>query len=247
MAFTKTLQQFSDRVQFLADIRGQVGTDATVDRHPQADVFELASDDYRLLRTDLTRLGYSEFLVATSPAALSTTAQATGETFAVQTSPAGAISIRGVDILVRGEWRSLNHITWEQRRSTPVRADLGGFPGYWSEISMGSVATTVLTAGTIGIFPRPTTTIQHRIWYLPEFTAITDATHLFLYGDASWWDWHTAKTAWTIAAIRDNDAKKRADNLEKMRAAAFSTMESMAPKRQVDGTRTQFRNDCYNS
>lgn len=247
MAFTKTLQQFSDRVQFLADIRGQVGTDATVDRHPQDDVFALASDDYRLLRTDLTRLGYSEFLVATSPAALSTTAQATGEKFSVETSPAGAISIRGVDVLIRGEWLALDHITWEQRRAAPVRADRGGFPAYWSELSMGSVATTVLTAGSIGIFPLPTQTIQHRIWYLPEFTAITGTTDLFLYGDASWWDWHTAKTAWTIAAIRDGDLKKRADNLEKMRMAAFATMEQMAPKRQTDGVRTQMRHDSYNS
>jgi hypothetical protein len=245
VAFTKTLQQFSDRVQFLADIRGQVGTDSVVDRHPQDDVFAMASDDYRLLRTELTRLGYSEFLVATSPAALSLTAQATGESFSVQTSPAGALSIQGVDVLDRGEWRALDNIGWQQRRASVI-SQRSSSPEFWSELSMGSVATTVLTAGTIAILPRPNQALQHRIWYLPEFTAITGTTDLFLYGDASWWDYHTATTAWKIAGIRDNDAKKRAENLERMRASAFATMEEMRPKRQVGG-RTQFRDRNYNS
>lgn len=215
MAFTKTLQQFVDRVTFLADIRGQVGTDPVVDRHPQDDVFALAVDDYRLLRTELTRLGYSEFLVATDPAALSLAPQAAGESFSVQASPAGALSIHGVDVLERGEWRALDNIGWQQRRA-PVVSQRPGSPEFWSEISMGSVATDVLTPGTIGILPRPTQALSHRVWYLPEFEVITDPDDLFLYGDASWWKWHTATTAWTIAAVRDNDAKGRATGLEKM-------------------------------
>lgn len=246
MAFTKTLTQFSNRVQFLADIRGQVSASAAA-RHPQDDVFELANDDYRSVRSEVTGLGFSELLVATDPASLSLSAQAAGEQFSVETSPSGAISVRGVDILANGDWVSLKRTTWQQRRTREVASRKDGNPSHWCELTIGSITGgTTIVPGKVAIFPLPTRASKFRVWYLPEHTPVTDGTHLFLYAEECWYDLHVAKTAWKIAAIRDNDAKKRAASLEKMMADARATMAAMIEQRQADGPVTQYREQDYN-
>lgn len=245
MAFTKTLQQFIDRVSYLADIRGQVSTDAQA-RHPQDDVIQLASDDYRAMRIKAVRLGFSELLVATDPAALSLTAAATGEHFSVETAPAASVLLRGVDVLMRGEWVTLKRATHEQRRLPEVSGRKDGHPSHWYLQSIGQVASATPTAGKIAILPLPTIAAMHRIWYLPEFTVITDLTHLFLYPDQCHYDWHVSKTAWKIAQLRDNDAKKRADGLKKMETEAATEMEELMKERQADGPLSVYRDPDYN-
>lgn len=245
MAFTKTLQGFIAQVEYLADIRGQVSASAQA-RHPEADVIVTCNDARRDLLVKLVRLGFSELLVATDPAALSLTAAATGEHYSVEESPEGAISVRGVDVLQRGEWKTLRRATHEQRRTLTVQGRKDGYPSHWYELSAGSVNGDTFVPGEIAIYPLPTVAAQHRIWYLPDIVPISEDDDLFFYADASWYSWHVARTAWLIAKIRDNDAKKRAEGLETMMREAVEDMESMIIERQDDDPITVVRDDDYN-
>jgi hypothetical protein len=146
-----------------------------------------------------------------------TTAVSTDEQYATIAYPTGAIAVVGIDVLQSGRWRRLKHLDgWGERRdhqdNYPAECER---PYAWDVISHGSVATTVLTAGTIGIFPVPTSG-EFMTWTLPDWTDIAGHdTYLFLYREQCWYDYHVAQGV-LECCIRDNDAQRRQAMAEKM-------------------------------
>lgn len=240
--FTKTLAEWKTRVSALADINGQIGSGSTF-RHPTTIVDEIADETFRRTRSCVARRGFREYHVQTTKAALPTTAASTGEQFATVAYPTGATHIRGLDVLQSGVWRRLKHQDgWSERRDHQDTNQAGERPYAWDVLSHGSVATTVLTAGTIAIFPIPTFG-DYTIWYLPEWTAIASHdTYLFLYREQSWYDYHVAQGVIEICGLRDNDGQKgRAAYAEKMSAAAMEAIGEFTADATHDGPRSWTR------
>lgn len=211
--FIKTLAQFKTRVSVLADIVGQIGSGSTF-RHQTTYVDEIADETYKRLRSLTVRRGFREYLTRQATASLPTTAAVTGEEYATIAYPTGATHIKGIDVLESsGKWRRLKQLDgWAERRDhqSGYDAEFGQDlrPYAWDVLSHGSVATTVLTAGTIAIFPVPVSG-SYTIWYLPEWTNIAgNDTYLFLYREQCWYDYHVQQAVMEIAE-RDNDSQRR--------------------------------------
>jgi hypothetical protein len=243
--FTKTLAQWKTRVSVLCDIVGQVGTGNTF-RHQTSYVDEIADETYRRTRGEVTRRGFKEFLTRGATAALPTTAAITGEQYATVAYPTGATHIRGFDVLESGIWRRLKHLDgWCERRdhqdsNVSVFAD-SLRPYAWDVLSHGSVATTVLTAGTIAIFPIPTSG-DYAIWYLPEWTSIAgNDTYLFLYREQCWYDYHVAQGVMEICGLRDNDSAGRYRAAKDMSDASEKAIGEFTADETRDGVRSWTR------
>jgi len=242
--FTKTLAQFKTRVSILADIVGQIGsTDAF--RHKTAYIDEIADETYRRTRSFVTRRGFREYLTRQATDALPTTAAVTGEEYATIAYPSGATHIRGIDVLESGIWRRLKQLDgWGERRDhqSAFSTELGydKCPYGWDVLSHGSVATTVLTAGTIAIFPVPTSG-SYTIWYLPDWTNIAgNDTYLFLYREQSWYDYHVQQAVLEICE-RDNDSQRRYAIAEAASKAAEEAIGQFTADETRDGVRSWTR------
>lgn len=243
--FTKTLSQWKTRVSVLADIVGQIGaTDSS--RHKTAYIDEIADETYRRMTTEVTKRGFREFRTRGSTAALPTTAAVTGEEYATVAYPTGATHILGIDVLESGIWRKLKHLDgWAERRDhqsnySTVLND-NPRPYAWDVLKHGSVATTVFTAGTIAIFPVPTAG-DYCIWYLPEWTSIAgNDTHLFLYREQCWYDYHVFQGVMEICGIRDNDSARRYAAAKDMSDAALVSIGEFTADETADSPRTWTR------
>jgi hypothetical protein len=243
--FTKTLAQWKTRVSILADIVGQIGSGSTF-RHQTTYVDEIADETYKRLRSLIARRGFREYHVRQATAALPTTAAVTGEDYATVAYPTGATHIRGLDVLQGGVWRRLKHLDgWAERRDhqSSFTAEFGDQlrPYAWDVLSHGSVATTVLTAGTIAIFPIPTSG-DYTLWYLPEWTNIAgNDTYLFLYREQCWYDYHVFEGIKEVCGLRDNDAQRRYDIAEKMSQEAAVAIGEFTADETADGARSWTR------
>lgn len=246
--FTKTLAQWKQRVSVLADILGQVGSGNTF-RHSTDIVDEIGDETFKRLRGLTARKGFREYLLQTSKAALPTTAVSTDEQFATIAYPTGATHIRGIDVLQNGQWRRLKRLDgWAERRDHQATSEAwqNQRPYAWDVLNHGSVATTVLTAGTIAIFPVPQDG-DYTLWYLPDWTPIAGHdTYLFLYREQCWYDYHVAQGVIEICGLRDNDAQRgRASYAEKMSNAAELAIGEFTSQETSDGPRSwtrDFRN-----
>jgi hypothetical protein len=233
--FTRTLLQWKTRVSRLADIVGQIGSGSAF-RFDTAIVDEFADETYRRLRGLATRKGFREFRVAQAKASLPTTAVSTDEQYATIAYPTGAIAVVGIDVLQSGRWRRLKHLDgWGERRdhqdNHPAECER---PYAWDVISHGSVATTVLTAGTIGIFPVPTSG-EYMLWSLPDWADIAGHdTYLFLYREQCWYDYHVAQGV-LECCLRDNDAQRRQALAEKMSDDAVTAIGEFTGIETEDG------------
>lgn len=247
--FTKTLGAFKARVAYLADIKGQIGTGSS-NRHETDDVNVVGNEAYRTMMGIVTSEGYREYLVPTGTSPLPLTPESAGEQFATVPLPQVVKNLRGVDVFQNNEWRSLTELLWPQRRDIQDRQGWPGAcadaPHSYAVISHGSVSGATFTPGTIGLFPVPKHG-SYRLWYLPEWTDITNDGHLFLYRDASWYNYHVYCAVIEIAGVRDNDAHKgRAKYAADLLALAFQQIQKDAPQHTRDGPTGWTRSPDYN-
>lgn len=200
-----------------------IDTDAvggSIPRHPLLELNGFLNASHRALRSWVTnQLGYKLYKTRSATAALPTTPTVTGETYAEIPWPTGAVDVLGIDVLdfQGADWRPLEEIEWESRRQYangyPFLARPAAAPYGFCVLSEGSVATTVLTAGTIALFPLPAGG-SYAIWTLNHWADITTDTHLFLAGDEDWFQW---MTHWGVQRVgmRDN-----ADGLARLQLAS---------------------------
>lgn len=237
------------------DVCNQAGIDinqtgGSIERHPTATwVNVILNQAFRSLMSTVTSWHYQLYKVAGTETALPTTPPTTRETYVEVAWPAAAMDIVGIDVFTTGDqqWRPLEPIEWEERRNFdtgPYAMEGVPAPYGFSAISAGSVATTVFTAGTIGLFPAPTGGF-YKIWYLPRWDDITTDGHLFLAHDEDWFQWMYWEATRRIAA-RDNDAQNRlGEAARQLNPDAPDTVASRikkrAPKHVKAGTKTWSR------
>lgn len=249
--FTRTLAQYKTRVSVLADLVGQIGTDGggIAYRHQTSYVDGVADETYMRLMGEVTRRGFREFRLRSTRAALPTTAVSadSNEKYATVAYPTGAIAILGLDVLQSGRWRRVKRLDgWAERRdhqdNYPAETEK---PRAWDVLNHGSVATTVFTAGTIAIFPVPTSG-DYTLWYLPDWTRIAgNDTYLFLYREQCWYDYHVLEGIKELCGLRDGDNARRYDIADRMSKEALEAIGEWNGIETQDGPSTWTRDTNY--
>ena len=219
-------------VRYRADIQGQL------DRHTDANLVRLFNESVQQLRTRLVNLGYEGLLKATTPAALSTTAAATGETFSEESWPIDAQRIYGVHVLFQTSlWLPLRPITISDIRDFQLSKQpwavfgVGGTePAAFAlrEAPLGAAA--VETVGKLIIVPKPTVARSFRIWYLQNWTdlALTD-TFNGMSGHIEWIIWDIV----IKVSARDNDSNETHAIAQAERAHVEGLLAADAPRTQM--------------
>lgn len=228
-----------------ASIRSRYDAENQTNRHTDALLNELINGGYRALRSAVTGWGYDAFLTSTTVTTTGT--PPAGETYEAIAYPSGAVSIRGVDVFDSPVWRPLQHVGFVNRRSFTDRAPL---PEAFSIALAGSVATTVYTPGSILLFPLPRAGVSVKVWYLPEWADLSNDTHVFLYQDEDWLQYHIY---WVMneLAVRDAaDDPARAQMVStalnpEVRGSLANRMRDLAPRVISAGPRTMRRSQNY--
>lgn len=197
MSDTITLGDFVTELIYEAGIDGKTGPNA---RHDTDRIYGVVNRQYKRLRSIVSHNGEDFFRVPGPPTA--TPGRAAGEDWIELVWPTDATEIVGIDILHQGEWRDLTKGSFAQRRVFPG-ARAGGV-GEWSILGMPQPSTTTVTAGQLVIWPHNLTG-NHRIFYLPKWTDITNPLHvLVMFPD--WFDWML--TACTMVVVQRDVNKK---------------------------------------
>lgn len=228
--------------EYRADVLGQA------DRHPTANKTRLFNESVQQLRTRLTNLGYEYFLYGTTPAALSTTAAATGETYSEENWPKDAQRIYGVHVLFQtGLWLPLKPISLSGIRDYQFTRNhwasfgvQGQEPCAFALREAPLGVTTTETVGKIIIVPKPTVARSFRIWYLQNWEDVaTTATFNGQAGHIEWIIWDMV----IKFSARDNDSNEtyriatiERDRIEKLLAseAPHTQMSSSEEPRRAD-------------
>lgn len=240
----KTLQQVHDRVASLADVAGQ--TTGTNPRHPEADNFLMINDSYATYREHLVTKGFREFISPTA-ALDGPAAPETLETYGVVDFPTTAMALTGFDVLDGSEWRPLEEIDWEERRSWQQTLTGGAArPLYYSLRSFGEVSAAAESVGKVAFFPFKAT-VKYRLHILPEWVAITNGTHKMIFPSSSGFDFVVAHAVIKIAGMRDGDKAKRVVIAQAMLDAAIAQIGQFVPRLTSSGAKTIRRSPSYRS
>jgi hypothetical protein len=191
--------------QFRGDIQGQD------DRYTAANLLRMFNDSAQKFRLMICNMGFTWFLEFTAPAALSTAAQATGETFSQQDWPLDCARIYGIHVLAQtGLWVPLKPIGIGGIRDYQVNQNALGFGGFGAAQGMPAAfalqkhpqgVAAAETVGKILLTPKPTVARSYRLLYLPVFTPLI-ATHTYNSQESHvewiiwiWWSrWQPATT-----------------------------------------------------
>lgn len=158
---------------------------------------------FRHLRQKMATNDVFAVLTSTALQNLPVTAALSGNAYWAELPwPADAVSVHGLDVLINGEWDTIDHGVLEQRRRHQSRAGRGELfhshaGAMWCEKSLPQSTSA---AGTIMVFPIPGGG-QYILWYLTQWVDIaTDTTELP--GQELWLQW----VIWDVAIkalIRD--------------------------------------------
>ncbi len=209
MPLTRTLAAVLNRCVKMADV--VLGT-GTASRHETDDAILYVNDSYRALQTFLVTRGFDYFIVETALGNLPTSRADTNEQYSLVDWPAGAVSLKRIDVYADSEWYELDKRDWTTLRSEYRAGSASGHrhPLVYAPKSHGTVATTVFTAGKIALAPFSSNG-KFKISYLPEWVDITNTTHLFLFPDELCCQW----LIWDFVAkisIRDRDKLGKHDD-----------------------------------
>lgn len=235
MAFTLTLSEVRTEVAHLAAIDGQTGSSG---RHSPTRMNALINRAYRKLLSRVGKLGIEH---GRQPHTGTLGSAVSGEEFINLDIPSTAAEVLGVDVkggYLGSLWHGLDPISWDQRRDIdPGVADRvfprGGLhprhrAGFWALRSGPSVATTVLTQGSLAIWPTQLAGLAYTMYSVKQWPGITSDTDVFLLHDG--WDewlinsvvmkvaqrdenkrgtWELARDAWAVAdALLDAEGRR---------------------------------------
>lgn len=203
MSDTVTLLELATQLTFETGIDGQVTASG---RHPPTTwIYPLINRTYKELRSLVSKHGDQFFRTSTVAAAIP--ARASGEDWIELPWPTDASEILGVDVRLGEPWYELTHGSFAQRRVW-AGANRCDSPGEWGTLTMPQPSTTTVTTGALSIWPH-TLAGSYKIHYLPQWTAITNTSHVFvMFPD--WYEWLLAKAALPIYQ-RDHNKKPGLD------------------------------------
>lgn len=241
MAVTRTLSAMLNRAAKLADI--VLGSGST-NRHETSDATLYLNDSYRQYLTLLTTRGFDFALTETSLAALPSTRASTSEQYSLVDWPTGSLLIKRIDVLSDGNWHELERRDWttlrSEWRSTSAQARR---PIVYAPRSHGTVSGTTFTVGKIALAPFSSNG-SYKITYQPEWTDITDTTHIFLFADEHGVQWVLWDFVIKISA-RDRDNRKRHEIALAERMHAEALIGHFIPNIVQTGPLTMVRSPNY--
>ncbi len=244
MAITKTLVAMRTLIGKEADVTIAAGTDATK-RHDVTEANVYVNDSYREYLSFMTTRGFDYFLVESSLANLPAARADTNEQYSLIDWPSSALALKRVDVYSQGEWHELQRRDWSQLRSeSRSSAATASRPLVYAVKSIGTVATTVLTAGKIALAPFSTNG-RYKTTYLPEWANLATDSHLFLFHDewgAQWMTWNTV----IKYSAQDNNAKKRFEIASIQLAKCEAMIGHFVPQIASTGPLTVTRSPDYN-
>lgn len=228
MAIIKTLAVVQAKVLSLGNIKGQVGTGPTF-RHPTDDIVADINTSYAEYRELLVARKFDYFLEETAQANLPTARADTNEQYSVIDWPTVALNLRRIDVYQYGEWKALKEIDWARLRDVIPRAAsaTNRRVEFFSPRSQATPSTTSQAAGKIALAPFSTAG-KYKLTYLPPHTAISDATHAFVFASEAGFMWTVWNTICNIT-IRDTDKERRyvpATAERERRAASIGTFSA---------------------
>lgn len=230
----KTMQAVVDRVINLANIDGQeAGTDP---RHAQAGLVLEINDSYRLMLEHYTSEGFREFITPTV-SATGPSVPETGETYGVVDYPLNALSLQGFDVFYQGEWRELEEIDWEERRTVATQQQGSARPFYYSLRSFGSVSAATEAAGKIAFSPF-VPSITYRLHVLQDWADITNVSHKLIFPNQAGHDLVVFDMVFKVAGLRDGDRAKRVELALRAIESAKERIGSFVPKVTQTGSKT---------
>lgn len=240
MAFALSLLEVRTEVIHLAAIDGQSGATA---RHSSTRLNALINRAYRELLSRVGILGIEhgrQVHTGTLGAAVS------GEDFIDLPIPSTAAEALGVDVkggFVGARWRKLDGISWEQRRDVdPSGTDrifiqdgltAQNGVGFWALRNGPSVATTVLTQGSLAIWPTRLAGLSYTLYTVKQWPGITSDTDVFLLHD-SWDQWLINKVVMAVAQ-RDTNKRTNWDTARDAWAMADAFLDKQARRIQRNG------------
>lgn len=235
---------FEGEFRFEADIQGLA---TPVGRHPSANLLPVFNSSYRRLRELVCGYGYTQFCVRGTTTALPTSAVETGETYASITTLVAMDQLKMLDVKdTSGRWRTLPEITLLQLRdfATTTR----GCAQAWCWLDSGTVSGATFTGGKIAITPVPDGG-SYALWTMPETTAVSSATDVFLYHTEDWRMWHMYDAMSRVVGTRDKDTAKKLDFILSRLNPAVEGSPAFNIKNQAPtaaGSKTMTRASNYN-
>ena len=196
MAIQKTLTEMARAVVYEAGIK--TGSGSTF-RHSTDDLYAEINSAYVEQQEESIARGLSFYTVEGTLTNLSTGTRPASENYVVVDWPTGAHAIARVDVLIGGQWvpDGLERIEWENLRSVvPYTASAASrTPTHYAAQQFASVSGSTVSAGKIAIAPYSSTG-QYKLATLPEWTPITNTSHIFLFQSESAFRW----TVWNVVA-----------------------------------------------
>jgi hypothetical protein len=174
-----------------------------LDRHPTFSLTIEVNASMRVLRQKMATNDVQSVLTTTALLNLPTTAALSGAAYWAELPwPADAVSVHGLDVLINGEWDTIEPGVLMQRQRHQSRAGRGELfhshaGAMWCPKSLPQATAT---PGAIMVFPIPGGG-QYVLWYLTQWVdIITDTQELP--GQEAWLQW----VIWDVgikALIRD--------------------------------------------
>ncbi len=222
MAVQKTLAEVARAVLYEAAIVTGSGTQK---RHPIEDLYPEINSAYVEMQEESIARKVGFFAVEGAYAPLPTDRAEDGANYSLVDWPAATHAIARVDVLLScGDFKRLEPIDWENlfevipsKRNQTCRQ-----PTHYSARQFASVSGATVTAGKIAIAPFCTGG-SYRLSTLPEWTPITDTTHVFLFPTESSFRWVVYNMVKRIAC-RDPKAAPRFAIATQEQGAAESRM-----------------------
>jgi hypothetical protein len=241
MALTKTLAVVLNTCVKEADI--VLGTGST-NRHETSDAIVYINDSHRAMMTLLTTRGIDFYLTETSLAALPTSRADTNEQYSLVDWPSGSTLIKRVDVYSDSTWHELHRRDWTQlRHECRSSSSNAPRPLVYAPKSQGTVSGATFTAGKIALAPFSSNG-TYKITYQPEWTNITDTSHLFMYPDETCAQWVVWDFVIKVSA-RDNNAKKRFEIANQRQAKCEAQIGHFVPNIVQTGPMTVTRSPDY--
>jgi hypothetical protein len=174
-----------------------------LDRHPNFSLNFEVNASIRHLRQKMATNDVTAVLTPTALLSLPTAAALSGAAYWAEIAwPSDAVSVHGLDVLVNGEWDTIDYGVFEQRRRHQSRQGRGElFHSHAGAMwCVRSLPQATATPGAVMVFPIPGGG-QYVLWYLSQWVDIlTDTAELP--GQEAWLQW----VIWDVAIkalIRD--------------------------------------------
>lgn len=162
--------------------------------------------------------------------------------------PADCARIYGIDVVFNGIRRPLAAGEFQERDEYyDAFGNTTGVPVQFHVYNIGVETATSIGTGSVALFPAPDQPYPYTLWYLPNWTNITNTTFVFN-GLAGWDDWVVWHVVLKIAA-RDNDMANTAQiamaglaEAEKRVLKGADSVQRVGPSKKVDAAAIARRN-----